>query len=251
MNDPRPVPRILLVEDEPTSAAFLAAATRALPAQVDIAGTVAAALTMTGNQAYDLWLFDATLPDGSGEALLMHLQERFPDVPAIAHTASDDPLQLAALGRAGFREVLRKPLPGPAVQAAVRRVLGLPPAQAAISTTSDAPRCWDDEAAARALNGNALHVATLRGLFLAELPQARQRIGEAVAVGDADAVGAELHRLRASCGFVGAARLDALVQALQRAPLDQTLFAAFAQAAQATLDAPPEPGATPRYPAGG
>lgn len=241
MNKSPHLPRILLVEDEPTSAAFLAAATRTLPAQVDIAGTVAAALTMTGNQAYDLWLFDATLPDGSGESLLMQLQERFPDVPAIAHTASDDPFQLAALGRAGFREVLRKPLPGPAVQAAVRRVLGLPPAPAVILTPSAPPRCWDDEAAARALNGNALHVATLRGLFLAELPQAQGRIREAVAAANSEAVGAELHRLRASCGFVGAAHLGALVEALQGAPLDPTILAAFAHAAQATLDATPGP----------
>ena len=250
MNDPPAMARILLVEDEPTSAAFLAAATRSLPAQVDVAGTVAAALTMAGNHSYDLWLFDATLPDGSGDALLTHLQHRFPGVPGIAHTASDDPRQLAALGRAGFQEVLCKPLPGAAVQAAVRRVLGL--ARAGATPPGAAPRLWDDEAATRALNGNAAHVATLRGLFLAELPQALQRIGDAAAAGDADAVGAELHRLRASCGFVGAAQLDLLVQRLQRAPLEPTALAAFAHAAQATLDASPRHVATPeRYPDGG
>ena len=238
MNDHRSVPRILLVEDEPTSAAFLAAAARATPALVDVAGSMTTALTMTNEQSYELWLFDATLPDGSGSELLSRLRARFPDVPAIAHTASDDPLQFAALGHAGFHEVLRKPLPAAAVQAAVRRVLGLPLTGAADAADTDSLALWDDRAAAAALNGNDAHVATLRGLFLAELPQACQQINDAAKTRDADAVGAVLHRLRASCGFVGAAQLGAAVQALQLAPLDPMSIAGFQSVAQATLGLP-------------
>lgn len=236
MKDSRPLPRVLLVEDEPTSAAFLAAAARAVPLQVDVATDMATALTMASRHAYGLWLFDATLPDGSGSELLSRLREHFPDVPAIAHTASDDPVLLAALKQAGFREVLRKPLPAAAVQAALRRVLGIQPTAAAADITSpigSAP-LWDDQAAAAALNGNDAHVATLRGLFLAELPQACERIHQAAQDGDIATVGAELHRLRASCGFVGAAKLGLLVQALQRDPSNVALLAQFDETARAT-----------------
>lgn len=230
------LPRILLVEDEPTSCAFLAAATRAVPAEVDVADSIAAALALARSGRYDLWLFDASLPDGNGSDLLARLQDDHPTVRAIAHTASNEPELLRALGRAGFEEVLVKPLPATAVQAAVRRILGLPVDGVAIADAAGARPLWDDEAAANALNGNRAHIETLRALFVAELPQARQRIMNAIREGHAETVGAELHRLRASCGFVGATRLGLLVQALQQAPHDTGVLARFDTAAGETLE---------------
>ena len=81
-------PRILLVEDDPTSRAFLQAATESLPAHVDSAVTVAEALALAARHDYALWLIDANLPDGSGSGLLARLRAQAPSVPAIAHTAS-------------------------------------------------------------------------------------------------------------------------------------------------------------------
>lgn len=241
MNDPRGLPRILLVEDEPTSAAFLAASARVIPALVDIAPDMATALRMASQKAFDLWMFDASLPDGSGTELLRRLQVNSPGVPAIAHTASNDPSQLAALTDAGFNEVLRKPLPAAEVQAAVRRAIGLPvPGTVTAVGAADGPvPLWDDRAAATALNGNNAHVATLRGLFIDELPQACERIATAAQAGNFDAVGAELHRLRASCGFVGAARLVMLVKLLQSEPSNPGLMERFEEAVRETLARPP------------
>lgn len=230
MNSPD-FPRVLLVEDDPSSRVFLGNALRAVPVEVDSADCVAAAMALAGAQGYALWLFDANLPDGDGIGLLARLRARQPQVPAIAHTASDDAVALAALRTAGFVEVLVKPLPTAAVQAAVRRVLGLD-AAAAVGTQV----LWDDGAAATALNGNGAHVESLRGLFLAELPQARERIATAARAGDTEALRGELHRLRASCGFVGAARLGAVVQALQQRPGAAELQAQFDEVAQATLE---------------
>ncbi|KIQ97993.1 response regulator [Lysobacter sp. A03] len=237
MNDPHGLPRILLVEDEPTSAAFLAAAARAAPAHVDIAPDVATAMTLARQHTYALWMFDATLPDGSGSELLRRLRQDSPGIPAIAHTAGDDPSQLAALADAGFTKVLRKPLPTAEVQAAVRRALGLPVPAATNEpgTAHAAVPVWDDRAAAAALNGNDEHVATLRGLFLDELPQACERIAAAAHTGNFDTVGAELHRLRASCGFVGAAKLVVLVKLLQAEPSNRQLMERFEAAARETL----------------
>ena len=81
-------PWILLVEDDPTSRAFLQAATEALPARVDTAASVAEALALACANDYALWLVDANLLDGSGIELLAKLRGRGFSTPAVAHTAS-------------------------------------------------------------------------------------------------------------------------------------------------------------------
>lgn len=234
-----PAPRVLLVEDDPVSRAFLTAAVQALPAEVDSVDNLAAALSLAHAQDYALWLFDANLPDGSGADLLRQLRCRHPHTPALAHTATGDADVLDALIAAGFLEVLVKPLPAAAIQGAVRRVLGLgyePDRDLAVTAAGKQP-VWDDDAAALALNGNRAHIATLRGLFVDELPHLRKRIGVAVQGGDLDGVRANLHKLRASCGFVGAARLGEAAHALHLQADSPALLARFDEAAQDTLAA--------------
>src|SRR5690606_18550469 len=116
-------PRILLVEDDPTSRAFLQAATESLPAMVDAAASMAEALALATAHPHALWLFDARLPDGSGSELLARLRARGLQTPAIAHTASREQDEHAALLAAGFATTVTKPLPADAWLAAIRRVL--------------------------------------------------------------------------------------------------------------------------------
>ena len=78
----------MLVEDDPVSAAFLREAATALPAEVDVAGSMAEALACASARHHDLYLFDANLPDGRGETLLRQLREIGLDAPALAHTAA-------------------------------------------------------------------------------------------------------------------------------------------------------------------
>lgn len=236
---PSSLPRVLLVEDDPTSRAFLMAAIAAIPAEVDSADSVAAALALANAQDYDLWLFDAHLPDGSGCDLLQRLRPRHPRTPAVAHTATQEPATLEALTQAGFLEVLVKPMPAAILRATIRRLLGLPgsdPAAGhALEADGEAP-VWDDEAASLALNGNHSHVRTLRGLFLQDLAQTGNRISAAMRRGDVVDAEHSLHKLRASCGFVGASRLAAAVHALQRQPLQVESQLRFEQAVSDTLD---------------
>ncbi|MFD0738622.1 response regulator [Lysobacter koreensis] len=234
---PLPSPRVLLVEDDPISRAFMSVALEAVPAEVDSADSLAAALALANAQDYALWLFDANLPDGSGVELLARLRHRHPHTPAIAHTASDDKAVLDTLAVAGFARVLVKPLPSATLQRAVRSVLGLGDAvgQASRDEPQADPPAWDDEAAALALNGNRAHIATLRGLFVHELPHVRERIRADARSGDLDSVRASLHKLRASCGFVGAARLGVAVRELHHQADSPVLLARFVDAAQDTL----------------
>ena len=212
-------PRILLVEDDPVSRAFLLAALEALPAQVEVAADCADARRLAAAAPHALYLIDANLPDGSGAALLAELRQAA-QVPALAHTASHDRADLDRLLAAGFAEALTKPIAPAALHAAVRRALG----RAAVADgerphyDGGALPVWDDAAALAALRGQHTHVQALRRLFLDELAAQRLAVDAAVAAGDADGAGQVLHRLRASCGFVGAARLAQAVVALQAAP---------------------------------
>lgn len=236
-----PIPAILLVEDDPTTRAYLQALTETLPARVDTAATMAQALQAAQATHHDLWLVDANLPDGDGATLLARLRAQGLDTPAVAHTAARDASELDALLRAGFMRALSKPVDAATWRDALTRALRGDRAHAGAAapgkSADTAPATWDDAAATRALGGPQ-HIASLRGLFLAELP------GQLAAVQGqgAAAMQAQLHRLRASCALVGAARLDAAVRALQAAPGDSRVLQAFVAAAQDALAQPVAPG---------
>jgi CheY-like chemotaxis protein len=229
--------RILLVEDDPVSRAFLAAAAEALPALVDVAETCASAMERAIDGVHDLWLIDANLPDDTGAALLSRLHARFPATPALAHTASEDPGDHAALLAAGFIEVLVKPIPMLDLQTAICRTLGFDRA-----IPDGGPRLcanltdWDDAAALSALKGEQAHVLALRGLFLADLAQQRDTVVQALHDADVPRAQRILHMLRASCGFVGAAKLGDAVRALESEPRSTLALDRFQAAASALLD---------------
>ena len=227
-------PNILLVEDDPVSRAFLEAATAALPASVAVAGDAASARVLANAAAFDLWLIDAHLPDATGAELLARLREAGFATPALAHTATRDADAHAELRAAGFAGTIAKPIDAASWQSALRGALrtgpGLHVADSAADGHGNCP-LWDDAVALAALNGNGEHVAALRKLFLDELPGMRARIA------DAGTRASTLHRLRASCGFVGAARLDAAVRALQELKSEAALQRVL-DALRDTLDQP-------------
>lgn len=212
-------PSILLVEDDPVSALFLSSALEALPARVQVAEDCAQALAATG--PFDAWLIDANLPDGSGTVLLQHLRMADTLASALAHTADATSAMRERLLQAGFADVLVKPLSAQALLDAVRAALG--------HAGRDAPARpdWDEAAALAALAGNREHVATLRQLFLSELPATRTVCLDAFARADDAALRAQLHRLQASCGFAGAAALADIASRWHAAPADAALRDAF------------------------
>lgn len=232
-------PRLLLVEDDPTSRAFLAAASEALPASVDVAGSIASAEALAASGEHALWMIDAHLPDGSGASLLATLRAWGLRTPALAHTAAQAPAELDALRAEGFVDAISKPVAADAWRAALRRVLEGQVAERAGSYDATAAVAgaplWDDDAALAAMNHNRAHVDALRALFVAELPATRGVVDTAFRAGDAVALTAALHKLRAGCGFVGAKRLGALATALHDAPHSPAAHHDFQTALQDTL----------------
>jgi HPt (histidine-containing phosphotransfer) domain-containing protein len=77
---------------------------------------------------------------------------------------------------------------------------------------------WCDPASVVALGGMPARVTQLRRRFLDALPAQRLELSAAADAGDAAAMAACLHRLAASCAFVGAARLARCVDRLRDTP---------------------------------
>ena len=223
--------RLLLVEDDAVSRGFLNHVLESLPAAVvDSAIDAAQALMLVREHPHALWLLDANLPDASGEQLLHDLRALRPGVPAICLTAEVDLQRLDRLHSAGFVDVLQKPLAIAGLHAAVWRALG------ALHSGDDCGQpIWDDAQALRALGGNAATMQALRALFVAELATQSETVLRALAAGDVQAARAELHRLRASCGFTGSARLLDAVRALSDAPHDPLRAESFRAQVAATL----------------
>lgn len=237
-------PSLLLVEDDATSAAFLAEALASLPAQVEVAGDIAQACAFASAKPHSLWLVDAHLPDGGGLDCLRALRAVYAgsarDTPALAITAGAPREELDALCAGGFLEVLMKPVAIALLHATVRRMLGAPGAVAeppAAFVGGGKLPVWEQEHALAAIGGNAGSLAKLRNLFLQELPLQRDQLQQAQTSHDADAIAALVHKLRASCGFVGAARLARAVDALSRAPFDAAALRDFGHAVEDTLAA--------------
>lgn len=237
-----PMPRFLLVEDDTISRGFFKAALETLPAQVDTADSLASAMDRASHGRHDLWLIDVNLPDGNGTQLLHALRRSRPDTPALAHTADGDSSIHAHLRDAGFSETLIKPLSREHLLKAVRRALvnssgGLdaPATADEGSSASDEPRDWDETTALAALNGQRHHLIALRELFLAELPGVRDAVAQAVRLDDTRALHNQLHRLQASCGFVGAARLARAVRQLHQSPASSGAHTRFSAAVEALL----------------
>lgn len=235
-----PRPRFLLVEDDIITCSFLKAALETLPADVEVADSLAAALARGTDATHDLWLIDANLPDGHGSEVLQRLRLRHPATPALAHTADRDARAHARLREAGFVDILIKPLGREDLLKVVRRRLASGPAPVsheatAAATPMNEAQDWDEITALAALNGQHTHLVALRELFLAELPGVRDAVEQAVDRQDEPALRSQLHRLQASCGFVGAARLSRAVRTLHQAPASPQARTSFQNAVAALL----------------
>lgn len=228
-NDPM---RLMLVEDDPVSRSFLQQALEALPAFVDVAEDIAQANELVRRHPHSLWLVDANLPDGNGSECLRQLRE-LRDTPALAITAGTQREELDALLEGGFVEVLLKPVSIALLHGTVRRMLGqtLP---ALREPTGKLP-LWDRERALAAIGGNERALRALRKLFLDELPEMRRQLLAARHAGNAAAMRAVLHKLKAGCGFVGAARIGQIVDELNADTGDENALLRFGFAADDIL----------------
>ena len=243
--------RALLAEDDPTSRAFLGEALALLGWQVEAFATGEDAIAAAIARVFDVLLLDLHLPGADGVEVLRRIRNHdhhaCADTPALALTADARPDLHHRLRQQGFDAVASKPLS----LAQLERVLATldDGTQSATSTATRADPTlatsalpiWDDAQALATLGGNRETLAALRRLMLDDLPGQRARILTDPAT---PAARSELHRLRAACGFCGAARLGRAVAEMEDAAAGQTHEAAslgLAAALEQTL-ASPRPG---------
>ncbi|MGH8234370.1 MAG: response regulator [Rhodanobacteraceae bacterium] len=195
-----------MAEDDPVSRAFLREAGQACGAAITDCADGHQALDLARVDEWDLLILDHHLPGLDGDVVLTVLRAE-PDAasratPAIATSAAAD-TETEALRRAGFAEVLPKPMRVEILRAALRRH----------GCVLDAR--LDDEDALRAC-GSPAAVTRLRRLFAEqELPKIQDELEHTE--GDPQALCPTLHKLCASCGFCGARTLAEASAALHRA----------------------------------
>ena len=114
---------ILLVEDDPHSSAYMAAALRERYDDVRIAGTATEALLAIESRLPDLAILDLRLPDLDGLELLELVRQRWPLMRAICVTAADDIPTVVEAVRRGASNYLVKPVAPAILQAAAAKVL--------------------------------------------------------------------------------------------------------------------------------
>jgi PAS domain S-box-containing protein len=115
----RRAPRILVVEDERIERLVLTAILQHAGCVVQTASTGAEALAKCGQEAFDLVTLDWLLPDTSGSDLLRQMRSMplHHDTPVLAISMIEE----MRPGVDGIQEVVRKPVDGPALLAAMAR----------------------------------------------------------------------------------------------------------------------------------
>lgn len=218
--------RVLLAEDDPVSRDFLSEAIHSCGAEVTACADGPTALARARAGDWELLILDQHLPGLDGDAVLAALQADANGTgghtPAIATSAARDS-EAGRLLRAGFAEVLPKPLSFGELRAALRR------------HGCTAPDMLDDDDALRAC-GSVDSVERLRRLFAEqELPNLQRELDT---LGDEDPqrLRPALHRLAASCGFCGATALASACATLQHT-LSEGAEATEIRAAVATFRA--------------
>lgn len=213
--------RILLVEDNSVSREFLHEALKPLPVSIDIAATLASAYLLAGQHEHVLFLCDVHLPDGGPQKIFQSLKQCQPNTTIVAITAEAGPIACSSLIEIGYQEVWGKPITMADLQNNVSRLCSFNHSASSIDMKLE---LWDETSALRAVGNNVATLVALRKMFLAELPQQIESIKLASKNRDFTALKGECHKLLASCGFVGAARLSQSVKQLSENPGDDGIL---------------------------
>lgn len=186
------LPRVLLVEDDPSLQRFVEMALDGLPIELRCCATLGDATALLREQRFALIITDLLLPDGSGRELLALLQ-REPALRGTAHCAVfsaglDDAAKRADLTRLGAWRLLGKPCSLDELEALVNDALA---AGAATPTPSPA-----NDQVQRHFGGNEALYLAFRASCLQQFGQDRLLGDAACRDGDAPALQRLAHSLK-------------------------------------------------------
>lgn len=218
--------RILLIEDDEISMRYIADALALLPVLIDECRNFSTAKMNLETTFYDLIISDIHLPDG----ILFEDAQFFPEqIKKIAISAEINPSISFRLTAIGFDTILPKPMSLDILHHTVRQILDLKLA------ANNENIFWDDQKGLSALGNNGDSLKILKNLFKAELPQMLLQINLELANNNHQKIEGILHKLKASCGFLGANRLLAECYSFE-SNISNDSLAEFTAVAQQTLN---------------
>ncbi len=130
--------RVLIVDDEPNTAALVADALRLRGHSAHGVDSAHACLDHISQAGADVVLIDVMMPGMSGIELCERLREQHPNVLPIVLTARQDPDVAIAAMRAGAYDYLTKPVTMPILELAITRALEHSAIQCRVHTLRDA-----------------------------------------------------------------------------------------------------------------
>jgi CheY-like chemotaxis protein len=129
-------PLILVVDDEPLVRQFLTRCLETSGYAVRQAGSAVEALDMMVSTPASMVLCDVNMPGHDGLWLVARLHARWPDIPIVMSTGSDDVVTIRRSRELGAVDFLTKPIVSEQLLEAVRRAMTRPTDE---SRTSEAP----------------------------------------------------------------------------------------------------------------
>ena len=174
---------------------------------------VLAALDAPSSQSFDLILMDVQMPDMDGFEATGAIRTREKEtgkhlsiVALTAHAMKGDRERCLA---AGMDAYVAKPVQPRELLEVMESLTSSPPAAAPATPEEGAP-VWDRAVALARVEGDALLLAELAGLFVAESPKLLSAVLDATARGDARGLERAAHALKGSVGnFAAYAAFDA------------------------------------------
>jgi two-component system response regulator PilR (NtrC family) len=121
-----PVPRVLIVDDEPDILELLELTLLRMGLVVERAHNVREALQQLDSKPYSLCLTDMRMPDGEGLEVVRHIAEHNLDVPVAVITAHGNLDNAVAALKAGAFDYLSKPVALDQLRAVVTAAINLP-----------------------------------------------------------------------------------------------------------------------------
>ena len=205
--------RVLLAEDNEINQQVALYQLRMLGHHTDLALNGVEALKLFDKNQYDVVLMDIHMPELDGYATTAEIRRReglAKHTPIIAMTANALPEDREKSLAAGMDDHLAKPVQARALVLALERCA----ARIDLAETESLPPAIDLQPLVNA--GMSDIIPRLIEIFLQTAPRDIEKA--AVALGDSDATGLEeaAHKLKGSCGNLGATRLRDLCQQLEQ-----------------------------------
>lgn len=218
--------RILVIEDDDISRRFMTEALSLLPVECLSCAGFYEAERLFSQERIDLVVSDINTVDGT----LQEHADRLPEYcRKLAVSADVTPALAARLRLIGIDDVLAKPMGVAALHQAVNRLLEAGAGENALHPI------WNTAKAMAALGNDERILASLKDMFKIELPLMAEQISRSYHAGEFEAMRASLHKLKASCGFLGAERLLRECYRLD-VQIDQPNMERFMDAVRGTLE---------------